>query len=234
MTKILILFLSLKAWALPIEQVNDYEKRYVLNTNNQKLVDNRGDGYEDLYGTRNFRVVLKGIVYRGGGNNAYNKYGARDNRNPLPELGLKNLCQEGFKSAVYLYTTNFSTASKQVNCQDFSKQENQLEYKQISGLDANNVNVFLEMFYKVIKGEILSPIYVHCWNGWHASGLVSTLALRQFCGYSAQQALAYWTANTDGNSDGYSAIKKAIQDFVPRNQYQITESEKREICLQTF
>jgi hypothetical protein len=40
-----------------------------------------------------------------------------------------------------------------------------------------------------------------CWNGWHASGYISALSLRQFCGVSKSNAVAYWIRNTD-NNDG--------------------------------
>ncbi|MFN3454216.1 MAG: hypothetical protein ACK41T_04595 [Pseudobdellovibrio sp.] len=64
---------------------------------------------------------------------------------------------------------------------------------------------------------------MHCWNGWHASELVSALSLRQFCGMSALDALAYWNANADGNTQGYDGIKKRILNFKPLTQFQITE-----------
>lgn len=208
-----------------------YQQRYQLNSLSQKLVNNRGDGYENLYGVRNFRVVLRGILYRGGANNVYNKHNQRDNENPLQDEALKNLCKEGFKNAIYLYTTNFSGALKSVGCQDFENKENSLKYQQITGLNEKNTDQILEIFYKAIKGQIPTPIYSHCWNGWHASGLVATLALRQFCGMSAKKAIEYWIENTDGNSKGYESIKKRIRDFVPRSQFQISETEKQQICL---
>lgn len=219
-------------FAFPTEQVRKFDQRYQLNSLNQKLVDNFGDGYENLYGVRNFRVVLRGILYRGGANNAYNKYEKRNNQNPLPTMGLKNLCQQDFKSAVYLYQTNFSTAPKKVKCQTLENTENEINYLQMNGLDQGNTVAFLEMIYQAIKGEIPSPIYMHCWNGWHASGLVSTLALRQFCDVDAKEALQYWTQNTDGNSEGYSSIKSRIQSFKPLSQFKITPEEKSQICLQ--
>lgn len=224
-------FVSSTASALSQEQVQKYDQRYQLQNLNQKLVDNRGDGYENLYGVRNFRQVLRGILYRGGANNKYNKYGVRDNQNPLPDLGLKNLCSEGFAKAVYLYSNNFSKAPKQVICQSIEGNKNQLQYQQVTATGEKNTTVFLKMVYDAIKEKAPSPIYMHCWNGWHASGLVSALSLRQFCGMSAQDALAYWDANTDGNTQGYDGIKKRILNFKPLTQFQITEEERRQICF---
>ena len=43
-----------------------YHARYKLTDPYAKAVDNHGDGFEDLYGVRNFREVLKGVLFRGG------------------------------------------------------------------------------------------------------------------------------------------------------------------------
>src|SRR5262245_4773224 len=85
-----------------------YHQRYGRTDVYSKVVDNHGDGFEDLYGLRNVREVLKGVLYRGGGNNLYHRDPAmrRDNRNPLPDDGVTNLCEEGFHQAIYLYPTN--------------------------------------------------------------------------------------------------------------------------------
>lgn len=231
---LLSLVLSSTTWASVSElseQARKNDQRYQLNTLNEKLVDNRGDGYENLYGVRNFRQVLKGILYRGGANNSYNKYGKRSNTNPLPTMGLENLCQQGFGSSVYLYETNFSTAPKQVSCTTVESKANKLKYHQLTAADVENTNIYLEMVFKAIKGEGASPIYMHCWNGWHASGLVSALSLRQFCGMSGKEALAYWMKNTDGNTDGYESIKKRIVDFQPLPQFKISDDEQKQICF---
>lgn len=213
------------------ERVHKFDQRYQLTTLQEKLVNNSGDGYENLYGVRNFRQVLKGILYRGGANNSYNKYGKRNNQNPLPTMGLKNLCNQGFGAAVYLYETNFSTAPAQLNCKTIDSESNQLQYHQLTAANENNTSVYLEMIYKAIKGTAASPVYMHCWNGWHASGLVASLALKQFCGLSGKQALSYWMQNTDGNTEGYESIKKRIVDFQPSKQFQITPEEKAQICF---
>ena len=72
-------------------QFEDYKSRYGVECVQDKITDNRGNGYDDLYGTRNFRVVLHGVAYRGGGNNYYHKTNKRGNKNPLPLDGLHAL-----------------------------------------------------------------------------------------------------------------------------------------------
>ena len=49
---------------------------------------------------------------------------------------------------------------------------------------------------------------MHCWNGWHASGYISALSLRQFCGVSGSDAVAYWIRNTDNNDGPNTTITK--------------------------
>lgn len=205
-----------------------YDARYALPDGYEKRVDNFGEGFEDLYGVRNFREVLKGVFYRGGANNVYNKHGKRDNKNPLQEGGLDNLCQEGFKNAVYLYATNFGTAKPKRDCASL-RGANHLDYLQID--PKRNHRKILEMIYEAIFNAERGPIYAHCWNGWHASGLISALTLRQFCGLTGDQAVAYWTRNVDGH-DGkeYENLRQLIRDFIPFNDLSVNSSVKAKIC----
>ena len=46
--------------------------------------------------------LLKGVLFRGGANNSYNRNGVRGNKNPLPQNGLANICVAGFQTAIYL------------------------------------------------------------------------------------------------------------------------------------
>ena len=65
-----------------IEKYNHYKSKYNSNCVQDKITDNQGNGFEDLYGTRNFRVILHGVAYRGGGNNYYHRSNKRSNKNP--------------------------------------------------------------------------------------------------------------------------------------------------------
>jgi hypothetical protein len=211
-------------------QVEEYQLRYGLKDPYSKLVSNRGDGYESLYGVRNFRVVLQGVLYRGGANNAYNRNGKRNNMNPLTSEGLTNLCEQGFSDAVYLYSKNFSKSVKSVSCRTVGNEDSQLRYSQITGLDTANERELLNLVYQHIKGFRRGPLYDHCWNGWHASGFVAAISLRQFCGWSAAEANAYWVKNTDGNSSGRTSIRNRIREFQPFTDLSIDESERALIC----
>lgn len=212
------------------QQVDLYKQRYNAKDVFSKITDNRGEGFEDLYGTRNLRVVLHGIYYRGGANNLYNREGKRDNMNPLPTTGIKNLCEEGFSEAIYLYPTNFSSAPKSTSCVNINREINQASYKQISGLVEGNEKTLLTRIHEHIKGVHKGPLYAHCWNGWHASGYVAAMALQQYCAWSPTRALEYWIKNTDGNSKGYESIQRRIKNFKPFADLKITAEEQALIC----
>lgn len=204
-----------------------YRKKYVLKSASQKLVDNRGNGFDALYGARNVRAVLNGVYYRGGANNLYNKHGSRSNSNPLPDEGLDNLCKEGFGEAVYLYPTNYSGAPHSVNCK-----QGHLDYQQTSILlGGTKPRKALEMIQSHIKNPSLGPIYAHCWNGWHASGFLAAVTLKQYCGFNNAQAVAYWNLNTD-NNDGasYNPVRKMIEKFERFDDLTITAEEKAALC----
>lgn len=213
----------------------DYNNRYKLTDPDMKLVNNRGDGFDLLYGTRNFRAVLPGMQYRGGANNLYHKDSKRDNQNPLPNDGLMNLCEEGFSSAVYLYATNYSTAPSEVSCVNrLNNLPNKLSYLQVSPFGDQGLKKIMTLVRESILSESIGPIYTHCWNGWHASGLVSAVALRQFCNWSVDQAVAYWDRNTDGvNKDPYyEKSRDRIRTYQIADDLSIDKKLTAKICPQ--
>ena len=206
------------------DEAAKYKERYHYSGPYTKLTDNRGRselGY-NLDGTRNMRVVLHGVLYRGGANNLYGSP-SRPNQNPLPKIGLVSLCREGFATGVYLYSTNYSSAPPWVYCEG-----NELQYLQIDPY--GRTEKILDLVFKRIKGGSDGPIYAHCWNGWHYSGLISAIALRQWCNYDGPTAVDYWVKNTDGNSKGYDSIKSKIRNFKPLKKYEISDLEKQAIC----
>ena len=217
------------------DAIEYYQLHFGLHNPNDKLVDNEGNGDNALYGTRNVRAVLNGVVYRGGGNNAYNRHGIRNNQNPLPTEGLNNLCEEGFGQAVYLYTTRFGTAPKLVNCKSVRTGDHKLDYSQITALaNPGEMKKILSLVNDRLQNpQSTDPIYLHCWNGWHASGYVSALILRQFCGTSPDEAVAYWNRNTDGVNKGshYEYIRGLIRAFKPYSEFSISKELRDKICF---
>jgi hypothetical protein len=226
------------------ERFQELYKPFFGNGNDlmSKIVDNRGNGYDPLYGVRNLRVVLHGVMYRGGANNAFHRDTPRDNMNPLPADGLQNLCKESFGQAIYLYDKNYRPA--EVSCTSRTGSDNLLTYSQISVLNSAvggfmargaEAKEILGRAYKCATGLGQCPIYTHCWNGWHASGYISAVALRQFCDFTAEQAVQYWIDGTDSVANSnYPTIKTAIKEFTPYPEFQISSEIKSKICPQNI
>ena len=145
----------------------EYKTLYGVDCVQEKITDNKGEGFEDLYGTRNFRAVLHGVAYRGGGNNYYHRSDKRNNKNPLPMDGLQALLDNGFSTSVYLYKENFASAPEfLVNAGSMDT----LQYYQLGGNTPSELDSLLMFTYRAIQDESVGPVYLHCWNGWHQSG----------------------------------------------------------------
>lgn len=209
-----------------------YKKRYNAGDLTYKVVDNKGNGFDSLYGTRNLRPILYGVAYRGGANNYYHETAKRNNHNPLPNDGIRNLCQEGFSASVYLYRENFETAPEADTCACVNDGWNGMDYYQYDYYDQDHIYKMLKLVYESAINDSVGPVYLHCWNGWHASGLLSALTLRQFCGFSKWDAVNYWDINTDGanNSPRYQKIRQMIKDFEPYPEFIITDDIGNRIC----
>ncbi len=207
------------------EKVKFYKSLYKVDCLNEKITDNFGNGFDQLYGTRNMKTILYGIAYRGGANNFYHKSTKRDNHNPLPEDGLNNLCQNGFSEAIYLYSTNFKSSQK-----IFINNNDTLNYIQNSGNDRGNLRKIFQKIKSIIDNPNEGPIYLHCWNGWHQSGYVSAAILMQFCGLNNEQAYKYWADNADGVNKGFDNVRNQIQNFKVFDDIQITKETSELIC----
>lgn len=144
------------------------------------LMNNSATTHEKVDGLRDYRVVIPGVLYRGGNSGG--------GQLPLRANGLKSLCDKGFSQAVYMYPNGFESAPKPT-CD--------LEYTTFGGgiKDRRLIHAYLSKVKAVIDGTKKGPLYIHCWNGWHASGEMAAYALMQFCGLNGEQAQAYWDAN---------------------------------------
>ncbi len=211
----------------PFEKYREYKELYKAECVEDKITDNRGNGFEDLYGTRNFRVILHGVAYRGGGNNYYHRSKKRNNKNPLPMDGLNNLLENGFSTSVYLYNENWSTVPRYLISDN---KQDTLNYFQLGGNNSTELDSILMFTYRAIMNKNFGPVYLHCWNGWHQSGFVSAVLLKQFCNYNTTKALHYWEDCADNWTRGYDRIRNAVRDFVPLEKYKIPQEISDEIC----
>ena len=209
-----------------------YKKRYVESDLMYKITDNKGNGFDSLYGTRNMRPILHGVAYRGGANNYYHLTDKRSNHNPLPNDGMDNLCAEGFSAGIYLYQENFETAPLADTCACLNKDTNTFHYYQKDYFDDRHVHDMVEMVYKSATNDTVGPVYLHCWNGWHASGFIAAVILKQFCGYSNFDAVNYWDLGTDGanTSPRYQTQRERIKAFQPYPEFVIADSLKACLC----
>lgn len=166
----------------------------------------------DLY---NFKEVLPGVLYRGGG---------EGEREPLSHSTLQTLCNQGFESAVYVYNTgwqgeqNISCASSALNY-SYHQWDSQRQQRQI-----------LEQLYDTIQNQ-RGPMYVHCWYGVHASGLVAAISLMQFCGYSGEQAVQYWNEHVP-RSIQYARVQNKIRAFEVYPDLRISSDAQARVCPQ--
>ncbi|MBM3431799.1 MAG: hypothetical protein FJX92_02185 [Bacteroidetes bacterium] len=193
-----------------------------------KYTDNRGRGEAEWNGIRNIRAVLPGILYRSGGNGSYNNLLPRPNDSPMTFQGLLNLYERGFDKVYYLYASRFSTQYPEPLL-DLLDQVG-IEYRSIVPTNDSIARLLLRSIYQTIESPEAGPILIHCWNGWHMSGLVSAYALMQFCAFSGPQAWEYWRKNTDGNDNGFGKLKSRILNFTPDPALQLSERQKTEYC----
>lgn len=209
-----------------------YKNRYKETDLMYKVTDNKGNGFDSLYGTRNMRPILHGVAYRGGANNYYHLTDKRHNHNPIPLDGMANLCEEGFSKGVYLYRENFENSPVGDTCACNNDSWNNFEYYQKDYFDDQHIKDMLEMTYNSATMDSVGPIYLHCWNGWHASGYISAVILKQFCGYSSWDAVNYWDLGTDGanTSPRYQHQRERIKAFEPYEEFNISDSLQNCLC----
>ena len=89
-------------------------------------------------------------------------------------LELNALCDAGIGTAIYLYSTQFP-GPLTIHC---SKGSLDYIYRSWEGRGRAAVH---QQIYNAIKDKS-KPVFIHCWNGIHATGAVAATALMQFCG----------------------------------------------------
>ena len=182
------------------------------------VTDNTGDQslHGRLGGTRNVKIAIPGVLYWGGREYPHKGF---DQRRPLTERALKNLCSEGFSEAIYLYSMNWGEGRPVVQCDG----ANLIRYSWRNVWQPQNIEPAMRKIADVINGNgSVGPLYVHCWNGLHASNMLASLALRQFCNWSADKAWSHWQINAKGTHQAQTASMRAmITGFQPRplNEY---------------
>jgi hypothetical protein len=165
-----------------------------------------------FHGIRDYREVMSGVLYRGGADNG---------RAPLKQSQLNALCEAGFGTAVYLYRTGFSGPST-TRCSKGS-----LEYI-YEGWQGKGRAVVDQKIYNTIKTNG-KPVFIHCWNGIHATGAVAATALMQFCDLPPRKAVEYWKVGIAPRVQ-YPSVIRDIESFQPSPRLQLTPQQQRQYC----
>jgi hypothetical protein len=170
------------------------------------------------------RPVLRGALYRSG---------------TPSEEALAYLCESGWKRVYSLYG-EFTTQTGPKNqamlrhgrdrrtCVS-SEGQRALEWRAAPSSRMRNLPTIFRDIIDSVRNPDRGPVLVHCWNGLHYAGMVSALALRQFCGLSAEQAEAYWKANANRGAN-YPLILQNLHSFKPLPDLTLTPEEQQAVC----
>ena len=170
------------------------------------------------------RPVLRGALYRSG---------------TPSEEALSYLCEAGWKRVYSLYgeyTTQTGPRNQNMLrhgrdrrvCQSDGA-ERSIEWRAAPSSRMRNLPMIFRDIIETVRNPDRGPVLVHCWNGLHYAGMVSALALRQFCGLSAEQAEAYWRANANRGAN-YPLIIDNLKRFKPLPELALTAEEQQAVC----
>jgi len=170
------------------------------------------------------RPVLRGAMYRSG---------------TPSEPALAHLCERGWKRVYSLYgehttqtgprNSNMLRYGRDVRTCQSDGSPRSIEWRSAPSARLRTLpNIFRDVL-ESIRSPDKGPVLVHCWNGLHYAGMVSALALRQFCGFSVEQAESYWRANANRGAN-YPLIIANIHSFKPMPELALTPAEQQALC----
>lgn len=138
----------------------------------------------------------------------------------LNDSQLADLCEQGYGAAYFVYE---GATPRTVACSRGS-----ITYRSQSSSDSGPI------LASVLNGmRSGTRVFVHCYNGAHASGIVAALALRQFCGLTGEAAFNYWTGSMGGYdlpAASIGKIQNRINGFVPDPNLSLTPEEQARFC----
>lgn len=180
-----------------------------------------GFGQVHAESVRRLGAILPGLLYRSGGPKGT---GAQS----MSGGAVERLCDKGYSAVFYLYPTEKFRNKGQHNCGTGSTDYLASGYRQADARPA-----FERVYQAVNNGE--GPVLVHCWNGRHASGEVAAYALKQFCGYSADDAVKYFISTLQSSErksaqTKFKGIINRIKNFDPYEGLILTASQRSQYC----
>ncbi len=117
---------------------------------------------------------------------------------------LQLFCEEGYSNATFGYSNG--------NLGPVSCAHNSYNYEFANPNSIDGAVQFLSRIASAYNNN-KGPVYVHCWGGHHESGQMAAYALQLFCGYSDQDAIAYWDKNSNGDAAIGANVHKRILWF---------------------
>jgi hypothetical protein len=172
------------------------------------------------YDVSYLRMVMPGVLYRGGSTT-----GTEKDHAPLQPNSRQALCNDGFQAIVYGYGNSWHGGSGvTVSC---AKGRATYVSKRWDHPDEIH-DVMKELHDLIVQRK--GPMYVHCWYGVHASGTLAATALRQFCGLSGDQAVRYWEGTVTPSSLWYPTVISAIRNFRPDPALNLSQEDKERVC----
>lgn len=170
------------------------------------------------------RPVLRGALYRSG---------------TPSEEALNYLCEAGWKRVYSLYgeyTTQTGPRNQNMLRHGRDRRvcsadggQRAIEWRAAPSSRLRSLPAIFRDIVDSIRNPERGPVLIHCWNGLHYAGMVSALALRQFCGLSAEQAEAYWRANANRGAN-YPLIMANLRNFKPIADLTLTPEEQQSVC----
>lgn len=170
------------------------------------------------------RPVLRGALYRSG---------------TPSEEALTYLCESGWKRVYSLYgeyTTQTGPRNQNMLRHGRDRRfcsaadgQRALEWRPAPSSRLRSLPTIFRDIIESVRNPDRGPVLVHCWNGLHYAGMISALALRQFCGLSAEQAEAYWRANANRGAN-YPLIIANLRNFKPLPDLNLTADERQTVC----
>ena len=138
----------------------------------------------------------------------------------LNDAQLRDLCEQGYSNAYFMYA---GARARTISCSTGA-----ITYKSLGLKSAKQI--IAQVGSNIQDGR---RTFVHCYNGAHASGLVAALALRQYCGYSEDQAFNYWNSKLGGyplQPANVRAVRATLRNFVPDASLELSSEAQATLC----
>jgi hypothetical protein len=104
-----------------------------------------------------------------------------------------------------------------------------IEWRSASSKRGRSLPAIFRDVQRAVADPAHGPVLIHCWNGLHYAGMVAAMALRQFCGYSAEAAEAYWWSTTSQGAL-YPHVTRRIRAFRALPGVALSDEDQRRVC----